>query len=181
MRQTVCEQGLERIEEEMREAELKDTLEDLRDGLRARTITNKFRHWNTTGQRALTRGQGILRQIAIRVLKAKLQYCYSRNALLQLRGHGKWEKLYCVLEEADVRGINEHAVGKEELAEQERLRELGEIVEGRIAAVGVVAAGEGTHTMSWIWYMTKVDGSEAELVDGECLYSVLGKRVLTKI
>ncbi|KAJ7264470.1 hypothetical protein B0H12DRAFT_1011966, partial [Mycena haematopus] len=139
-RAKACEKGLDGIEEEMREGELGETLEELRQALRTRTLTNRFRHRNTTGQRALTRGQGILRQITIRILKAKLRYRYARNALLRLRGHGDWEKRYQVLEEAD-------------------------IVEGGIAVAGVVAAGEGTHTMSWIWYSTNVGGGDQELVD----------------
>jgi hypothetical protein len=155
------------IEEEMHVGEMDDTLEDLRDALRARTLTNKFRHRNMTGQRALTRGQGFLRQIAIRILKAKLRYRYSRNTLLRLRGHGTWERTWKALDEEDVRGINEHAASAEELAERERLRTLGEIVEGGMAAAATVAAGEGTHTMSWIWYKTKVDGSDEEMVDGK--------------
>ncbi|KAJ7932991.1 hypothetical protein B0H13DRAFT_1856601 [Mycena leptocephala] len=164
-RRQACENGLAQIEEEMREAELKETLEDLRQALRTRTLTDRFRHRNTTGQRALTRGQGILRQIKIRIHKAKLRYRYARNALVRLKGHGDWEKTYRVLEELDVRGVNERAVTEEEMAERERLRELGEIVEGGIAVAGVVAAGETTRTMSWIWYSTNLQNGEADLIE----------------
>jgi hypothetical protein len=144
------------IEEEMRVGEMDDTLEDLRDALCARTLTNKFPHRNMTGQRALTRGQGFLYQITIQILKAKLRYQYSRNALLRLRGHGTRERTWKALDEEDVRGINERAPSAEELAEREWLRALGEIVEGGI-----------THTMSWIWYKTKMDRSNKEMVDGK--------------
>ncbi|KAJ7834666.1 hypothetical protein B0H13DRAFT_1913969 [Mycena leptocephala] len=103
-RENVCEKGLDKLEEEMCEGELAETLEDLRDALRTRTMTNRFKHRNATG---------VLRQISIRVHKAKLRYRYARNALLRLRGHGGWEKLYRALEESDVRGVNERAVGEE--------------------------------------------------------------------
>jgi hypothetical protein len=166
-RTRACEEGLGKIEEELRMGELQESLEELRQGLRTRTMANRFRHKHITGQRGLTRGQGVLRQITVRVHKAKLRYRYARNALLRLRGHGGWERKYRVLEEGDVRGINERAIGEEEEAEWERLRQMGEIEEGGIAAAGVVAAGEGTHTMSWIWYETKIDGSEEDLVEGE--------------
>ncbi|KAJ7432012.1 hypothetical protein B0H11DRAFT_1761190 [Mycena galericulata] len=146
-RREACEKGLAEIEEAMREGELQETLEDLRQALRTRTMTNRFRHRNTTGQRALTRGQGVLRQITIRIHKAKLRYRYARNALLRLRGHGIWEKTYRGLEDADT------------------LRELGGIVEGGVAAAGVLAAGESNHTMSWIWYSAKIDGGEADLIE----------------
>jgi hypothetical protein len=167
-RSNVCATGLEEIEGEMREGELKETLEDLRQALRTWTMTNRFRHQNLTGQRALTRGQGVLRQISIRVHKAKLRYRYARNALMHLKGHGAWEKTYRVLEEADVRGVNERTAAEEELAEQERLQELGEIVDGGMAAAGIVVAGKGTHTMSWIWYTTNLETGDAELVEGMC-------------
>ncbi|KAJ7835781.1 hypothetical protein B0H13DRAFT_1913437 [Mycena leptocephala] len=52
------------------------------------------------------------------------------------------------MEEGDVRGINEWVIKEEEEAEQEHLRQMGEI-EGEIKVAGMVAAGEGTHTMSW--------------------------------
>ncbi|KAJ7036080.1 hypothetical protein C8F04DRAFT_1258196 [Mycena alexandri] len=148
-----CEKGLAAIEEEMREGELAEALEDLRQALRTRTRTSCFRHRNSTGQRALTRGQGVLRQISVRIHKSKLRYRYARNALVRLRGHRVWEKKYRALEEAD-----------EEEAERERLRDLGAIVEGGMAAAGVVAAGEGMHTMSWIWYQTDLEKSEMDLV-----------------
>ncbi|KAJ6489344.1 hypothetical protein C8R47DRAFT_1071689 [Mycena vitilis] len=166
-REKACEAGLPGIEEELREGDLNETLEELRQALRLRTMTSRFKHRNMTGQRALTRGQGVLRQITIRIHKAKLRYRYSRNALLRLRSHGVWEKRYRTLDEADVRGVNERAVGEEEVAEREKLYELGEIVEGGIAAAGVVAAGEGRHTMSWIWYSTNTATGEADLVEGK--------------
>ncbi|KAJ7446784.1 hypothetical protein FB451DRAFT_1343526 [Mycena latifolia] len=164
-RRQACENGLAEIEEEMREGEVQETLEELRQGLRVRTMTSRFRHRNNTGQRALTRGQGVLRQVSVRIHKAKLRYRYAWNALLRLRGHGAWEKTYRALAEEDVRGVNERAASEEEEAEREKLRELGAIVEGGIAAAGVVAAGEGMHTMSWIWYNTNLATGEADLVE----------------
>ncbi|KAJ7794562.1 hypothetical protein B0H14DRAFT_2392443, partial [Mycena olivaceomarginata] len=105
-REKTCKMGLDKIEEEMQEAELKVALEDLRQALRACTAMNRFRHHNTTGQKALMRGQGVLRQIDIQIMKAKLHYRHARNTLLRLRGHGVWEKVWNVLKDADVRGIN---------------------------------------------------------------------------
>ncbi|KAK7027577.1 CxC2 domain-containing protein [Favolaschia claudopus] len=165
IREKVCEKGLTAIEEEMREAELDDTLEDLRGALRVRSGTNRFCHRNVRGQRGLTRGQGVLRQVEIRIHKAKLRYRYARNAILRIRGHGPWEKVYKVLADEDVRGINERARSAEEEAERERLRGLGQIVEGGIEAAGIVAAGEGSHTMSWIWYKTKLGDNDTEIID----------------
>ncbi|KAJ7123034.1 hypothetical protein C8R44DRAFT_560551, partial [Mycena epipterygia] len=164
VRRQACEKGLADIEEEMREGELQETLEDLCQVLCTRTMTNRLRHRNMTGQRALTRGQGGLRQITICIHKAKLRYRYAHNALLRLRKHGVWEKTYHVLEEADVRGMNERTAGGA-VGEAAGIRgDSG----GGIAVAGTVAAGEGTHTMSWIWYITNTT-SEGELVEGTCV------------
>ncbi|KAJ7170448.1 hypothetical protein C8R43DRAFT_876075, partial [Mycena crocata] len=160
-----CEKGLDGIEEEMRMAEMEETIEDLRDALRTRTMTARFRMRNSTGQRALTRGQGILRQVSIRVLKAKLPYCYVRNTYYWLKGHGVWEKDFCILKDEDVRGVNERTANEEEEAEREKLRELGAIVEGGITAAGVVAAGEGKMKMLWIWYNADLNSGDTDLVD----------------
>ncbi|KAJ7817135.1 hypothetical protein B0H13DRAFT_2379898 [Mycena leptocephala] len=141
-RYQACEKGLAGIEEEMQEGELKETLKDLCQALRTRTMTHRFHIRNTSGQCALTQGQGVLWQITIWIHKAKLCYGYARNALLRLRGHGNWERVYQVLEEADVQGVNEQVVGEEELAEWDWLQELGQIVEGGITVAGVVAGGE---------------------------------------
>jgi hypothetical protein len=88
--------------------------------------------------------------------------------MLQLRGHGPWEKTYWVLGDEDICRINERAWSEEEKAVQQRLRDLGQIVEGGMAVAGMVAAGEGCHTMSWIWYDLKLsNGSKkADLQDG---------------
>lgn len=165
-RAEACEKGLDGLEEEMREGEVQETLEELRMALRTRTMANRFKHQHLTGQRSLTRGQGVLRQITVRIHKAKLRYRYARNALLRLRGHGPWEKTYRALLDEDIRGVNERTMNEEEKGERDRLRELGEIVEGGFAAVATVVAGEGRRVMSWIWYKTNLENSEQEMIDG---------------
>ncbi|KAJ7678410.1 hypothetical protein B0H17DRAFT_1236048 [Mycena rosella] len=96
-----CAEGLPGVEADLREGEAHDALESLRQGLRTRTMTNRFRLRNSTGQCALTRGQGVLRLNNVRIHKAKLRYRYARNALSRLRGNGDWERDLRVLEEDD--------------------------------------------------------------------------------
>ncbi|KAK6992768.1 hypothetical protein R3P38DRAFT_3225083 [Favolaschia claudopus] len=113
------------------------------------------------GQGLLTRGQGMLRVINIRIHLSKLRYRYSRAALLALRGHGSWEERLRVLADDDVRALNERALTNEEKAQNEHWAELGgAIVEGGVARAAGVAAGEDSHTLSWIWY--RVGSGEAE-------------------
>jgi hypothetical protein len=102
-----CAVGLPAAEEELRVGEAREALHALRQGLRTRTMTNRYRLRHCTGQRMLTRGQGVLRQVNLKIHKAKLRYRYARNALMRLRGHGGWEHELKVLEDADVRALNE--------------------------------------------------------------------------
>ncbi|KAJ6506688.1 hypothetical protein C8R45DRAFT_816824 [Mycena sanguinolenta] len=141
-----CAEGLPDVEASLREGEAHDALEALRQGLRVRTMTNRFRIRNATGQRVLTRGQGVLRQNNVRIHKAKLRYRYARNALSRLRGNGEWERKLQVLQDEDIRALNERA--------------------GGVANYGVVALSEGRRTLSWIWYTVQPDGpTEEELVE----------------
>ncbi|KAJ7048755.1 hypothetical protein C8F01DRAFT_1276102 [Mycena amicta] len=162
-----CAVGLPEVEESLRVGEARQALDDLRQGLRTRTMTNRFRLRNCTGQRMLTRGQGILRQVNIKIHKAKIRYRYVRNALKRLKGDGPWEKELAVLEDSDVRALNERALTAEEAEQRQAVHDYEEIAEeGGVAAFGVVALGEGRRTLSWIWYVAKPeDPTEAELVE----------------
>lgn len=163
-----CAQGLPEVEMELREGEAHEALESLRQGLRARTMTNRFRLRNCTGQRALTRGQGVLRQVNMKIHKAKLRYRYARNVLSRLKAHGPWERELQVLQDVDVRALNERALTDEERMQREAVHDLRDVEEGGISAYGVVALGESRRTLSWIWYTAKKgEPTEVELVEGE--------------
>ncbi|KAJ7479936.1 hypothetical protein FB451DRAFT_1172020 [Mycena latifolia] len=81
-------------------------------------------------------GPGILRLINIKIHMAKLRYCYVRAALMR-------------------------ALSAEEKAQNEHWAELGgTIIEGGVAQAATLAAGEGSHTLSWIWYTVGVMADE---------------------
>ncbi|KAF7369403.1 CxC2 domain-containing protein [Mycena venus] len=162
-RRRACAIGLLGVEERMREAEAEEALERVQQGLRSRTMTNRFRIRNYTGQGVLTRGQGILHQINIKIHLAKIHYRYARAALLELRGHGIWEDWLALLKDEDVRALNEQALAEEEEAQAEQLDKLSRVIAGPagIAVAQGLAAGEGSHTLSWIWY-SAADGSADE-------------------
>ncbi|KAJ6579040.1 hypothetical protein DFH09DRAFT_1310403 [Mycena vulgaris] len=166
-RRRACAVGLGEIEARMREGEASEALEVVRQGLRARTMTNRFRIKNYTGQGALTRGQGILRQINLKIHLAKLHYRYSRGALVALHGNGVWEERLKVLRDDDVWALNERSLAAEGEAQGEQLDDLARAV-GSAAGVSVVeglAAGECRHTLSWIWYTvgTTTDDDDPKL------------------
>lgn len=75
-----------------------------------------------------------------------------------------------MLEDDDVRALNERALTAEEKAQNKRWAELGgAIIEGGIDCAAALAAGEGSHTLSWIWYSvhTSADDQDPRLDDGK--------------
>ncbi|KAF8146729.1 hypothetical protein K438DRAFT_2092496 [Mycena galopus ATCC 62051] len=165
-REKACAEGLPDVEATLREGEAHEALETLRQGLRIRTMTNRYRIRNATGQRALTRGQGVLRQNNVRIHKAKLRYRYARNALSRLRGNGEWERVLRVLDDNDVRALNERALTNEERAQRKAVHDLHDVEEGGIQTYGTAALGESRRTLSWIWYTAKAgEPTEQELVE----------------
>lgn len=83
VRAKACAAGLAEIEARMRYGEVSESLEGVRHGLRTRTMTNRYKLRNYTGegQAMMTRGQGLLCQINIAIHVAKLQYRYARAAV----------------------------------------------------------------------------------------------------
>lgn len=72
---------------------------------------------------------------------------------MALRGAGDWEKTLRVLDDADVRGLNERALTEHEKAERAAVRERGGFVDdvGGVPVAQTVSVGEGRRTLSWIW------------------------------
>ncbi|KAJ7127923.1 hypothetical protein C8R44DRAFT_616634, partial [Mycena epipterygia] len=161
LRGSACAIGLAELEARMREGESGEALDGVRQGLRTRTMTNRYKLRNFTGQGMMTKGQGILRLINIKIHMAKLRYRYARAALLALRGHGTWEDRLQVLADDDVHALNERALTAEAKAQNEHWVELGgAIIEGGVARAAGLAAGEGAHTLSWIWYTVGVTADD---------------------
>ncbi|KAJ7758787.1 hypothetical protein DFH07DRAFT_772363 [Mycena maculata] len=121
----VCAQGLLAIKADLREGQCRDTLDALWTGLWTRMMTNWFWLQNCTGQWALMQGQGVLRQLNLRIHKAKLRYRYAQNTLLCSRGHGGWEQELQVLKDDDVWALNERALTEEEHAHNTGGKERG--------------------------------------------------------
>jgi hypothetical protein len=144
-----CAVGLPAVEADLRVGEAREALHTLQQGLRTRTMTNWFRLRHCTGQCMLTRGQGILRQVNLKIHKAKLCYRYMRNALKQLKGDGAWEKELQVLEDNDVRVLNKRALMAEEAEQRKAIYDYEDVgEEGGVAVFGVVTLGEGCRTLS---------------------------------
>ncbi|KAK7442070.1 hypothetical protein VKT23_016346 [Stygiomarasmius scandens] len=103
----------------------------------------------------------------MRIHSSKVRYRHARTALVVLDPDGSWSDEFRELRDSDVRGLNESALTKEEVAEREALRQRGfnterqedqleaEVEEGIVVLPeGVLTRvqGEDRRTLSWIWY-----------------------------
>lgn len=157
-RRKYCPGGLAAMEDQLRHAEASDSLENLRHQLRTRSFTNRFKIANVTGQIRNTRARETQHRIDDKVRAAELQYRRARDALLKLRGHGAWEDSLRILEQSDVRALNERELTAQEQEDIRRVRERNGVVMEAVdihsekALATVAAVGEGQHRPLWIWF-----------------------------
>ncbi len=159
---TVCGQytQLPKIEDELQYADACDALESVRHSLRMRTCYNQDKVANVTGQVRNTKARSLQASVDQAVKNAAARYRGAREAIERLRGPGPWQETLRPLLESDLVGLNERAMTREEAAERERVRALGETSDVELDdsdAAGVplegnVYVGEGRRTLSWIWY-----------------------------
>ncbi|KAL1940902.1 hypothetical protein VTO73DRAFT_7538 [Trametes versicolor] len=149
----ICSDNLIKIEDELQYADACDALEDLRHSLRMRTAYNQDKIANVTGQVPNTRARDMQQSVEEGVKNARDRYRKARSAIERLRGSGNWENALKPLADADIVGLNERALTREEQAENERVREMGLSAEDfGTALTGAVSVGEGRRMLSWIWY-----------------------------
>jgi hypothetical protein len=146
-----------KMEDRLRFAEASDALESLRHHLRTRSITNRFKVANVTGQAHNTRARETQSRIDDKVRAVASQYRRSRDALVNLRDHGSWEDTLRVLEASDIRALNEREMTVREKEDIRRVQDkagvTGEDDANMERVVATVAAlGEGLRKPSWIWF-----------------------------
>jgi len=135
---------------------------NLRHHLRTRSFTNRFKLANVTGQFITHAHEKTQHQIDDKVRAAELRYRRARSALLILRGNGPWEECLRVLEQSDVRALNERELTEQEKEDIRWVRErIGVVVDEddantERAAATVAAVGEGQRRPSWIWFTGNV-------------------------
>lgn len=153
-RAKVCDQRLSSAKDQLREAEACEALEDLRRHLRSWMFANKFKIKNITGQKANTRARMWQKTIDNRAVACKHRYRRARTSLLALRGPGDWETILRVLNDADVRALNERALTAQEEADWAKARQAAGAVEEELQGVVLDGdqLGEGWRTLSWIWF-----------------------------
>lgn len=126
-RKRICLQRVEEYECEMRLAQLKDSLIELRHTrkVRRRLLVNHYTQVAGQGQRVNTRSRSAMNIVEARITKFVERYRVAYQALLQLDPTGSWQETFLELKDCDNRGP-----GKE--AEEE-------------------GVGDGSYFRSWIW------------------------------
>lgn len=181
-RTTACVAGVAEIEDRLRFGQASDALTKLRCQLTKRTYANQYKVHNVSSQRHYTRFRTLQNHTESKLKAARLQYTTSRDALLSLRGPGRWEETLRVLRAEDVRGLNEKALANEELEENRRTRimaglneepEIGELgnIENLPQTTYTLAVGEGRRTLSWIWYSTSGQELGDQVFVEDCEFS----------
>ena len=168
-RSSICMGGIEDIEDCLRFAQATESLTKLRCQLMKRTYASQYKVCTISTQRHYTRFRTLQDQTENKIKLSSLQYNTARNALLQLRGPGVWEKTLRELHGEDIRGLSERALIEEEKEETRWTRTMAGVREYQATEEGVaddvpsstfsphLAVGEGYRTLSWIWYSTTGD------------------------
>lgn len=162
-RRKYCPNNLADTEDRIRFAEALDALERLRHHLRTRSFANIFKIANITGQTRNSRAREKQNTIDDKVRGSALKYRRARQALKNLRGLGPWELVLQVLDDGDIRALNERELTLQEKNAQEAVHfkngvvtvEDTELADQARRTQKSVSVGEGHRTPSWIW-MTSV-------------------------
>ncbi|KAL7284431.1 hypothetical protein ACG7TL_001721 [Trametes sanguinea] len=149
-RAVVCTPRLQEMEARLREAQCHDALQDVRNQLHIINHLYRYKQTNVRHQGANTRVRADLASQDNRKARAVEKYRRARRAKLALTGPGPWERVLRMLEDKDVRGLEED--DPDTIAKRKRKR--GDDP----------GPAEGHRTLSWIWNASD-GGGDGSLAD----------------
>ncbi|KAF9471339.1 hypothetical protein BDN70DRAFT_909381 [Pholiota conissans] len=176
-RSRICTAGLAVIEERLRDAQLPDALENIRKILKIKSRLIQFKNKNIRGQRDGTRSRAVIDRVHDRARYSAEKYRDARAAKYALAGPGKWEEIFHVLEDSDIRGYQDpnrlrQRVGRRGVLEDDQKDRAKEVPMGdkeftlfneeRKRRDGT---GETRRTLSWIWLTTTASSAEDDKDD----------------
>ncbi|KAJ3709697.1 hypothetical protein C8R42DRAFT_598178 [Lentinula raphanica] len=170
-----CRSGLDSIEEQLREAQLRASLNSLRNHLHMKFRLLTYRKTNVKAQGMITKSQALLKRNQRQVDCDTKKYRAAWRALENLRGEGQsgWKKLHhrdvrmMGHDENSAMGMERKRVGKRardrEAASSGAIGEEEPASEGSKESLVRVRAqvGEGFRETSWIWK----EGGTGEIID----------------
>ncbi len=147
-RVTACLADILSMEARLRDAQCRDSLQDLRNHLHARHRLYTIKKLHVRYQGPSTRARTEISTQDDRVQRAAAKYRRARRAKLALVGHGPWETEFRVLTDNDMRGVQD---------------DDPDAVAGRARKRKNPGPAEGYKTISWIW--KGADSDEAGYTD----------------
>ncbi|KAH9894052.1 hypothetical protein C8Q73DRAFT_665658 [Cubamyces lactineus] len=145
-RLTVCSPRLLEIEARLREGQCHDSLQDLRSKLHTIHQLYSYKRLNVRNQGPNTRARaGIAYQDAGKS-RAVRRYHHARRAMHALTGPGDWEQELRILEDSDIRGLEEDDPRPVKGGHKRKRGDTNGPAEGR-------------RRISWIWHSADQDGS----------------------
>ncbi|KAG6827350.1 hypothetical protein H0H92_012148 [Tricholoma furcatifolium] len=136
------------IEDRLQVGHLSESLSDLHHQLHTQTFAAKFRDENAKSQASWTCMHTLQDQIERKIRAAWDPYHVSREALLSLRGPGKWEEMFCELKKEDIQSINECTITEEKQVANETAEQIdstsGVELLMKTASVLQLQTGEGS-------------------------------------
>ncbi|TFK81406.1 hypothetical protein K466DRAFT_502162 [Polyporus arcularius HHB13444] len=146
-RDAVCSCRLQEIEARLRESQCRDALQNIRNKLHTLDHLYLYKKTQVRHQGPNTRARGEITTQDVRKGRAVTKYRLAHRAKFALSGHGDWEKELRVLNDEDVRGIQDDDPETEK-KKRKRSRSDKEI------------PAEGRRKISWIWRSSDLDDSE---------------------
>jgi len=106
-RATVCQKGLDTVEDKLRSAQCQDALDGVRHILKIKTRMIAFKNRNVRGQREGTRSRAVIDRVHERARNMAQKYRVARAAKMELVGPGPWGQIFRELKDEDVRGYQD--------------------------------------------------------------------------
>jgi hypothetical protein len=106
-RGVVCMANLPTIEDKLRTAQCKDSLDGLRHVLRIKTRMVQFKNKNVRGQHQGTRSRTVIDRVHNRARNFADKYHAARAAKYRLVGGGPWEQSLRILLDSDIRSYSD--------------------------------------------------------------------------
>ena len=174
-RATGCTSQLIDIEQQIREAQCRSSLDRLRTQLHMKSHLRIYKERNVRYQGPNTRTHGLLDRNDVKIGLQRDKYRAARQALICLPDGAEAAKRWHKLEDRDLRCMEERDMTlKEKEKEARRLEKEKKTKKNQRHGGNAVAPGEGRREISWLWMGTET-GDETDTTgmhDGQSIFQI---------
>jgi hypothetical protein len=174
-RATGCTPQLIDIEQQLREAQCRSSLDQLRTQLHIKSRLRIYKERNVRYQGPNTRTRGLLDRNDVKIGLQRDKYRAARQALIHHPDGAEAVKRWNKLEDRDLRCMEERGTTlQEKEKEARRLEKEKKTKKNQRHGGNAVAPGEGRRVISWLWVGTTT-GDETDATrmhDGQSIYPI---------